>query len=240
MSRIYHNTCLQNKPVHNEKYDGAWSPSAYDSGKGVLVEGKLMDVSRHVRFYVLYVKPGRIHQRRFDAKGNEIEPNFSDTKKVNTGFLMSSYKVEAKGESDRLSHEQLSAAVNKDELVKITDRHRPDGTWAFWYPETEMDQTELETGQDVRLKTRGDGPFIFSLAKVDGGTVTKCNFAGDEKAGASWTDKVLANKSEAGGSNKSGGEGEGAEEDEWAFTILVWDLLLCKALVHEYIQSLST
>uniref|UniRef100_A0A8D3B4L9 Arpin n=1 Tax=Scophthalmus maximus TaxID=52904 RepID=A0A8D3B4L9_SCOMX len=146
---------------------------------------------------------------------------------------MSSYKVEAKGESDRLSHEQLSAAVNKDELVKITDRHRPDGTWAFWYPETEMDQTELETGQDVRLKTRGDGPFIcdfflnkISLAKVDGGTVTKCNFAGDEKAGASWTDKVLANKSEAAVSE--------------AFTILVWDLLLCKALVHEYIQSLST
>lgn len=57
--------------------------------------------------------------------------------------------------------------------------------------------------------------FPVSLAKVDGGTVTKCNFAGDEKAGASWTDKVLANKSEAGGSNKSGGEGEGAEEDEW-------------------------
>ncbi|KAM3609898.1 uncharacterized protein V6R79_022201 [Siganus canaliculatus] len=224
MSRIYHNTSLQNKPVHNEKVDSVWSPSSYESGQGVLLEGTMLDVSRHaisdknnqkVRFYVLYIKPSRIHQRKFDASGKEIEPNFSDTKKVNTGFLMSSYKVEAKGQSDRLSVEELSAMVNKPELVKITDKHRPSGTWAFWYPESEMDKTELETGQDVRLKTRGDSPFIFSLAKVDGGTVTKCNFAGDENAGASWTDKIMANKADASSGQRPGAEGEGAEEDEW-------------------------
>lgn len=44
-----------------------------------------------VHYYVLYIKPSRIHQRKFDAAGLELEPNFSDTKKVNTGFLMSSY-----------------------------------------------------------------------------------------------------------------------------------------------------
>ncbi|XP_032378352.1 arpin [Etheostoma spectabile] len=223
MSRIYHNTSLQNKPVHNEKFDRVWSPSAYESGQGVLLEGKLLDVSRHaisddsnqkVRFYVLYIKPSRIHQRKFDASGTEMEPNFSDTKKVNTGFLMSSYKVEAKGESDCLSEDQLSLMVNKAELVKMTDQHRPPGTWAFWYPESEMDTTELETGQDIRLKTRGNSPFIFSLAKVDCGTVTGCNFAGDEKAGASWTDKILANKADA-VSTQTPGQGEGAEEDEW-------------------------
>lgn len=43
------------------------------------------------RYYVLYVRPSRIHRRKFDPKGNEIEPNFSATRKVNTGFLMSSY-----------------------------------------------------------------------------------------------------------------------------------------------------
>ena len=69
-------------------------------------------------------------------------------------------EVEAKGESDILSEQQLSAMVNKAELVKITDEHRPSGTWAFWYPESEMDNIELETGQDVRLKTRGNSPFI--------------------------------------------------------------------------------
>ncbi|XP_037538585.1 arpin [Nematolebias whitei] len=224
MSRIYHNESLQNKPVHNERYDRVWSPSSYESGPGLLLEGKLLDVSRHsisdvkgqkVRFYVIYIKPSRIHQRKFDASGKEVEPNFSDTKKVNTGFLMSSYKVEAKGESDRLTEEQLSAMINKSELVKITDKHRPSGTWAFWYPESEMDKTELEAGQEVRLKTRGNGPFIFSLAKVDGGNVTKCNFAGDEKAGASWTDKIMANKADAGDSQQPEGGGQGAEEDEW-------------------------
>uniref|UniRef100_A0A3P9IML7 Arpin n=1 Tax=Oryzias latipes TaxID=8090 RepID=A0A3P9IML7_ORYLA len=225
MSRIYDNKSLQNKPVHNEKLDWVWSPSAYESGPGVLLEGTLLDVSRHsisdasgqkFRFYVLYIKPGRISQRKFDASGKEVEPNFSDTKKVNTGFLMSSYKVEAKGESDILSESQLSAMVNKPELIKITHKHGPAGTWAFWYPESEMDKTELQTAQEVRLKTRGNGPFIFSLAKVDGGTVTKCNFAGDERAGASWTDKVMANKANVGSSQKpQTGGGEGAEEDEW-------------------------
>lgn len=45
--------------------------------------------------------------------------------------------------------------------------------------------------------------------------MTKCNFAGDEKAGASWTDKIMANKVEAGDSQKPEGGGQGAEEDEW-------------------------
>lgn len=53
-----------------------------------------------------------------------------------------------------------------------------------------------------------------SLAKVDSGTVTKCNFAGDKEAGASWTDKIMANKADA-GSAEARGEGEGAAEDEW-------------------------
>uniref|UniRef100_A0A3P8X3J5 Arpin n=1 Tax=Cynoglossus semilaevis TaxID=244447 RepID=A0A3P8X3J5_CYNSE len=228
MSRIYHDTSLQNKPVHNENFDNAWSPAKHQSGPGLLLEGKVLDFSRHqitdinhqkVRFYVLYVQPSRIHRRKFDSSGNEVEPNFSDSRKVNTGFLMSSYKVEAKGESDRLTHEELSAIVNKDELVKITDRHRPMNSWAFWYPETEMEKTELEMGQEVRLRTRGNGPFIFSVAKLDHGSVSRCNFAGDEKAGGSWTDKIMARKEETAGGGGAGGEG--AEEDEWVSVSIV-------------------
>lgn len=55
------------------------------------------------------------------------------------------------------------------------------------------------------------------MAKIDGGTVTKCNFAGDDKAGASWTDKIMANKADTSSTQKPGG-GEGAEEDEWVRT----------------------
>lgn len=56
-----------------------------------------------------------------------------------------------------------------------------------------------------------------SLAKVDSGTVTKCNFAGDKGAGASWTDKIMANKADGVGA-AAGGEGDGAAEDEWVST----------------------
>ncbi|XP_018594828.2 arpin [Scleropages formosus] len=224
MSRIYDNTALQNKAVNNEKIGRPWNPCSYQSGLGVILEGKLVDVSRHVvtdtnnhkdRYYVLYVKSSRVHRRKFDSKGNEVEPNFSETRKVNTGYLMSSFKVEAKGETDRLSVDELRALVNKEELLRITDKHAPPDTLAFWLPEVEMEKTELETGQDIRLKTKGDGPFIFSLAKIDGGTVTKCNFAGDEHTGASWTDKIMANKVVEGDAAKTDRPGEGAEDDEW-------------------------
>ena len=43
------------------------------------------------QYYILYVKISRAHRRKFDASGEEIEPNFSETKKVNTGYLNSSY-----------------------------------------------------------------------------------------------------------------------------------------------------
>ncbi|XP_019062597.1 AP-3 complex subunit sigma-2 isoform X1 [Fukomys damarensis] len=90
MSRIYQDSALGNKAVRSAHFPGAWDPSAHQGGKGVLVEGELVDVSRHSivdahgrkeRYYVLYIRPGRIHHRRFDPQGKEIEPNFSATRK---------------------------------------------------------------------------------------------------------------------------------------------------------------
>ena len=73
-------------------------------------------------------------------------------------------ETEAKGESDRLSEQQLAAMVNQAELVKITCKHTPSGgTLAFWYPEAQMENTELEVGHEVRLKTRGNSPFICKV-----------------------------------------------------------------------------
>lgn len=193
-------------------------------GDGILLEGELLDVSRHSisdahgrkeRYYVLYIRPSRIHRRKFDPKGNEIEPNFSATRKVNTGFLMSSYKVEAKGDSDRLTPEALKGLVNKPELLALTDSLTPAETVAFWMPESEMEAMELELGAGVRLKTRGDGPFLDSLAKLEAGTVTKCNFAGDGKTGTSWTDNIMAQKSSEGAASETREQGDGAADEEW-------------------------
>uniref|UniRef100_A0A5K1U2E7 Arpin n=1 Tax=Callithrix jacchus TaxID=9483 RepID=A0A5K1U2E7_CALJA len=224
MSRIYQDGALRNKAVQSARLPGAWDPAAYHGGNGVLLEGELIDVSRHSisdahgrkeRYYILYIRPSHIHHRQFDAKGNEIEPNFSATRKVNTGFLMSSYKVEAKGDTDRLTPEALKQLVNKPELLALTERLTPDHTVAFWMPESEMEAIELELGTGVRLKTRGDGPFLESLAKLEAGTVTKCNFAGDRKTGASWTDNIMAQKCSEGAAVETREQGDGAEDEEW-------------------------
>ncbi|KAI2575811.1 ARPIN-AP3S2 readthrough [Homo sapiens] len=224
MSRIYHDGALRNKAVQSVRLPGAWDPAAHQGGNGVLLEGELIDVSRHSildthgrkeRYYVLYIRPSHIHRRKFDAKGNEIEPNFSATRKVNTGFLMSSYKVEAKGDTDRLTPEALKGLVNKPELLALTESLTPDHTVAFWMPESEMEVMELELGAGVRLKTRGDGPFLDSLAKLEAGTVTKCNFTGDGKTGASWTDNIMAQKCSKGAAAEIREQGDGAEDEEW-------------------------
>ncbi|XP_031811458.1 arpin isoform X2 [Sarcophilus harrisii] len=128
---------------------------------------------------------------------------------------MSSYKVEAKGDTDRLSPTELKGLVEKPELVAVTKCHTPDQALAFWIPETEMEKIELELGAELRLKTQGDGPFIGSLAKLEAGTVTKCNFAGDGQTGASWTDNIMAQKSSEGVASELRGQGDGAEDDEW-------------------------
>ncbi|KAM4826096.1 arpin-like isoform 1-T1 [Thomomys bottae] len=223
MSRIYDDRALRNRAVRSARLPGAWDPAAHQGGPGVLLEGELADVSRHSvcdaqgrkeRYRVLYVRPSRIHRRKFDARGNEMEPNFSDSRKVNTGFLPSSYKVEAKGDTDRLSPEALQALVNKPELLALTTSLTPEHTVAFWMPESEMEAIELELGMGVRLKTRGDGPFLESIAKLEAGTVTKCNFTGDGKTGASWTDNIMAQKSSE-GTTEVREQGDGAEDEEW-------------------------
>ncbi|KAM5292686.1 arpin [Ctenodactylus gundi] len=224
MSRIYQDGALRNKAVRSARLPGTWDPAAHQGGNGVLVEGELVDVSRHSisdahgrkgRYYVLYIQPSCVHRRRFDPKGNEIEPNFSATRKVNTGFLMSSYKVEAKGDTDGLASVALKKLVNKPELLALTESLTPDQTVAFWMPEEEMEALELELGAGVRLKTRGDSPFIDSLAKLEAGTVTKCNFAGDRKTGATWTDNIMAQKPSEGAAAEAREQGDGAEDEEW-------------------------
>lgn len=68
--------------------------------------------------------------------------------------------VEAAGDTDRLTPETLKRLVQKPELLTLTESLTPDETVAFWMPESDMEAMELELGLGVRLKTRGDGPFL--------------------------------------------------------------------------------
>lgn len=45
--------------------------------------------------------------------------------------------------------------------------------------------------------------------------MTKCNFAGDGKTGASWTDNIMAQKSAEGATEEIRMQGDGAGDDEW-------------------------
>ncbi|XP_072047060.1 arpin-like [Amphiura filiformis] len=225
MSRIYDNRSLQTIPVLNQQWNGRWDPkSQWQTGNGVLLEGVLMGRSRHVitdstnnkcRYYALHIKVNQAHKRKFDSKGVEIEPNFSETQKVNTGYLMSSYKTEAKGKTDKLQKSEVEAIVNKPALLELTAKHRPANCLTFWVEEKEMDKIELENEDVIRIKTQGDGPFLFSVAKLDLQSHTVGNYAGGEEVGATWTDKVFAAKDRDSPQQSTSQEGMGADEDEW-------------------------
>lgn len=45
--------------------------------------------------------------------------------------------------------------------------------------------------------------------------MTKCNFAGDGKTGASWTDNIMAQKSSERNTAEIREQGDGAEDEEW-------------------------
>lgn len=79
---------------------------------------------------------------------------------VTTSLCYVPAEMEAKGDTDRLTPEALKALVQKPELLALTESLTPDQTVAFWMPESEMEAMELELGAGIRLKTRGDGPFL--------------------------------------------------------------------------------
>uniref|UniRef100_A0A8C4Q7W2 Arpin n=1 Tax=Eptatretus burgeri TaxID=7764 RepID=A0A8C4Q7W2_EPTBU len=134
-------------------------------------EGLLIDISRYTiaddaakhRYSVLHIRPTQVHRRTYDANGLEIEPNFSETHKVATGYLGSSYKIMNKGQTDLLSFEELKEVIKKPELEKFTEGPEMTDTLPFWIPESELEKIELQLGEKLRLKTKGNSPFLCEL-----------------------------------------------------------------------------
>ncbi|XP_022333788.2 arpin-like [Crassostrea virginica] len=225
MSRIYDNKPLHNLPVINVETQNKWEPDKFTRGDGIILEGNIKGRSRFsvtdkshskYRYYVLHVDVHRAHKRKFESNGQEIEPNFSETHKVRTGYLNSSYKVEPKGQTDKLSKDQVKDILCHSELSNITSPRLPkecSDCVSLWLQENEMEQMELEQGEAVRVKTSGNGPFISSITKMDADAKTKGNYAGGENVGGSWTDKIMGMKSSQ--PADSGSQAEGVEEDEW-------------------------
>lgn len=158
-------------------------------------------------------------KRKFNSNGEEEEPNFDLTKKVNTGYLHSSYKTEAKGTSDKISWSEADRIIHRPELKAWTEKYCNLGSMSFWIEERQLDPLDLEDGDKVRIKSNGDGPFIYSISKIEPDSQTISNAAGPEKqVGESWTDKIMDLKAQGLPQAATGGteEGAGADDDEWS------------------------
>ncbi|XP_031554087.1 arpin-like [Actinia tenebrosa] len=229
---LYDNKPLEAIPVTAIQRESAWNPQQvfkFDSSGakngGVLVEGDIQGRSRYsVRdkssgankwcYVVIHVAVARATRRKFDSTGKEIEPNFGETKKVSTGYLMSSYKTCPVGESDKLSLSDVIKEVTVKELSDLTESKAAGykNCVSFWWDENELEKMELNVGNHVRLRTRGKGPYIDSLSKLNQQNSTVSNYSGGEKTGTSWTDKVMSHK---GQESEPQDQQEGVEDDEW-------------------------
>ncbi|CAH1772367.1 unnamed protein product [Owenia fusiformis] len=220
MSRIYDNKPLSSLPVENHNWGTSWDKQKVKTKDGgAIIEGTIEKRSKHsihdtvqnkVRYLVLHVKISRAHKRQYDDKGNEVEPNFSETQKVRTGYLHSSYKTEGKGVSDKLTNEETRSLIDSPEITSLTSKHAQPELAALWMEEN--DSMELENGDSVRVKTYGGGPFIESIAKLDIQSSTVSNYGGGQAVGGSWTDKVMTVKAQ---DRVAPQENEGVEDDEW-------------------------
>lgn len=72
-------------------------------------------------------------------------------------------EVEPKGQTDKLSLEQVKDIISHRDLIDITSSKLPGGCancMSLWLQENETEKIELEDEDTVRVKTSGDGPFI--------------------------------------------------------------------------------
>ncbi|KAH9509138.1 hypothetical protein Btru_049190 [Bulinus truncatus] len=232
MSRLYDNKPLENLPVQTVHWDGAWNHSAFPKSNkenpGILCEGKVISqarisitrsdsaVSAKGRYFVLFLEVERAHRRKFDDKGEEIEPNFSETTKVSSGYLNSSYDVRSKGQTDKISIGQVKSFIHNSQIESMIKDlvTKSYGDIFLLLKEEDREKKELDNGSSVRVKTLGDSPIVESLVIQDEINLTSKNFVGDEKIGSNWTDKIMKLKAPS-GTDKDNAESAEVAEEEW-------------------------
>lgn len=173
--------------------------------------------SQKWRYVVLQIEISKAFKRKFDAvSGKEIEPNYGKDKKVSTGYLMSSYRTTAAEDSDKINPTEAERVTSIADLEKLTENKLSDRgkvSQAFWCEEKNIEQVDLMQGDHIRLKTKGEGPLIEFIVKLDDESATVTNYTGGDATGSSWTDKVMSFK----GQQETPQEelGHGAADDEW-------------------------
>ena len=76
-------------------------------------------------------------------------------------------ETSAVSDSDKIDAAEAKRMITVTQLTRLTEEKLPERgnmiSQAFWYEEKDIDKMELLQGDHVRLKTKGDGPFIGNL-----------------------------------------------------------------------------
>eukprot|EP00050_Salpingoeca_kvevrii_P011487 m.15669 g.15669 ORF g.15669 m.15669 type:complete len:230 (-) comp3454_c0_seq2:838-1527(-) len=221
---IYDDKVLSHTAAASIQWPEPWRAESFYSGNGVIVEGKFAGRSRNTvtdstgakhRHLVIIVEATQAFSRQFNADGSEIAVIQQDSRKVRTGYLNSSYKTE-KLADHRISLDEAHSAVD-GVLQKILGTVPCRGaTFQFWGDEDALREVELTPGCELRLSTRGNSPFIDSLALLETTQMrTATNFTGSAAVGESWTDKLVSVGAAAASVTAPQEELEGVDDDEW-------------------------
>ena len=72
-------------------------------------------------------------------------------------------ETSAATDSDKINASETKRMTTVAELLRLTEHKLPDRgnvSQAFWCEEKDIEKMELLQGDHVRLKTKGEGPFI--------------------------------------------------------------------------------
>ncbi|XP_065067656.1 arpin-like [Rhopilema esculentum] len=234
---LYDDKALQSIPVKVTTWDdpNGWQPEQIfklsSSKSGLIVEGTILGKSRHLiidkgntkHHYIVFhidIKRGCI--RRFDKNGEEIQPDFGAKQKVNTGYLMSSYKNVSKDGKDVLQLKDIKDRLKTAQLDKLTaekeNSFKFPNAVSLWALENDFSGMEFSERMDVRLNTTGEKCYLESMTCLDLETKNLTTYTTDKPLGGSWTDKVLGVKdkeSDVCNKKEQADEGDGVAEEEW-------------------------
>lgn len=176
---IYNDTTI-NK-VFNIKWREHFHEDAvlrFQRGRGVTIEGVVKNKCRVAitdltsgktiqNYAVISIEFMRAYKRSFDGNGVEVEPWKSATKKVNTGHLLSSYKT-VEIETSGISFQDLSTLINVPEFNCHLPKLEPRIVRLFCN-ESRLGNIEVNVGENFRMKTKGNGPYVEYIARLDKG-----------------------------------------------------------------------
>ncbi|XP_028404989.1 arpin-like isoform X1 [Dendronephthya gigantea] len=208
--------------VLNVKWQERWSEETIfrlKQGNGFIIEGKVKakykvaineSTSGKIvgQYSLLHLEFIRAYKRSFDNSSCEIEPWKSGTKKVNTGHLMSSYKT-VDVETSAISLQELMVLLNVPELDGYLPKLETN-TLQVFYKKGSLGNIEASVGERFRLKTKGDGPYIEYIARLDEGHVSSSEY--EREGQKSWTDKIMSMK---GQEFQTSDQPDGVDESEW-------------------------